>query len=72
MGYHGRTLLYTYASEIKRGGEGIKVELPLEVEMGVMSLLFLLAGAVLGWIRAPVPERYRRVCPNSYHTPNPT
>ena len=32
---------------------------PLEVEIGVMSLLFLLAGAVLGSMRAPVGERYR-------------
>ena len=39
--------------------ETFKVELPIEVEMGVMSLLFLLAGAVLEWMRAPVAERFR-------------
>ena len=41
------------------GNFSLKVALPLEVEMGVMSLLFLLAGAVLGWMRAPVAERFR-------------
>ena len=37
----------------------LKVELPLEVEIGVMSLLFLPAGAVLGCMRAPVAGRFR-------------